>query len=88
MHHYVGNIIEVEGLEIVLFLLSMVICSIGMYVCIYEVHVCRYVAVILLYNNNFDPLVGKRVFSAAKAAENTLISCRRTVNKLKMHSCI
>jgi hypothetical protein len=32
-------------------------------------------------HNNFDPLAGKRVFSAAKAAENTLFSCRRTVNK-------
>jgi hypothetical protein len=31
------------------------------------------------HNNNFDPPAGKLVFSAAKAAENTLFSCRRTV---------
>jgi hypothetical protein len=38
----------------------------------------------ILYNSKqcyFDPPAGKLVFSAAKAAENTLFSCRRTVNK-------
>jgi hypothetical protein len=37
----------------------------------------------ILYINikYFDPPAGKLVFSAAKAAENTLFSCRRTINK-------